>query len=138
MALRHGVERRHADARRQVGAALLAQLKGYAVDNAVHRVLDVDDEVADAEGIDQQLCHVDIRLLAVGHQHADDPVLSQRFHAEGGDNGAVLAARNTDNGVAALSVLFKKIAYPLYAFAFDLFSIKHTIFPRLFFSFTMF
>ena len=118
------IERGHADSRRQVDAALVAELKGYRLGDALYRVLDIYDKVADSEGVHQQLRHVDVALLTAGHQHADDAVLSQRFDAERRDDRAVLAAGDTDDGVAALAVLLKEIAYPLYALVFGFFRVE--------------
>ena len=81
MALGYRVQGRHADAGREVLYGLGGRLEGQLSDNSLVGVLDVDDVVLDAEGVDEKLRLVDIRLLAVGHQHADDSVPAQRFYA---------------------------------------------------------
>ena len=102
----------------------MATLPLFDCETGVFYIYDI---VADAEVTDKQLCHIYIRLLAARHQHADDPVLAQRLNAERRDDRAVLAAGYSDNGVAALSVFLKEIAYPLYAVVFYLFSVKHNL-----------
>ena len=125
VALRHGVERRHADTRRQILAALLRQLERDAAHHAVDRVLDVDHKTADAEVIRQKIRHVDVVLLAVGHQHADHAVFAERLDAQRRYDRAVLAAGNADHGVAARTVFFKEFPDPFHTVAPNTFYVKH-------------
>ena len=73
----------------------------------------------------QKLRHVDIVLDAVGHHHAHNAILAQRFHAQGRGNGAVLAARNAEHRVAAGAVFFKELADPGHTVPGHLFYVKH-------------
>ena len=75
---------------------------------------------------DKLLCAVDVALNAARHKYTDNAVASECFNAKSSNNGAVLAAGDSDNGVAVLTVLFKKISYPAYTAVFNLFSVKHS------------
>ena len=72
------------------------------------------DEVY-AEVIYELIGAINVKLLARGHQHAENSVLAECGTAERGDHRGVLAPRNADYGVTALSVIFEPLAYPLYA-----------------------
>ena len=77
----------------------------------------------------EQVGHVDVMLDAVRHQHADDAVAAQSRDADRRGNGAVLAAGNAQDRVAAGAVVLEEIAYPLHAgFGYG-FYVKHIIPP---------
>ena len=77
--------------------------------------------------VDQLIRHINIRLLTVGHQHTDDPVLAQGFHAKGRHDGAVLAAGNTQHRIAIWAILRKELPNPIDAIIFNFYSIKHRL-----------
>ena len=126
MALRHGIQRGHADTRRNVGAGLHGNLKGQMFHDTFDRILHIDFVMLNSQMINQKICHVNIMLVSAGHQHADHAVFPQRFHAQCSHNGAVLAAGNPDNGIASLAVFLKEIPDPLNHCIPGLFRIKHS------------
>ena len=73
----------------------------------------------------QEPGHINVMLLSVGHQNADHTILTQGLGTERGHNGAVLAAGDADNGVAAFPVALKPVADPLDNILCYFFSIKH-------------
>jgi hypothetical protein len=85
-----------------------------AFQHAVHRFFDVTNVKRYTQVCDEFFRIVNIALLSVGHKHADCTFFSKRFCAQSRHDGAIFAARNTDNGITALSVNFKPISYPLY------------------------
>ena len=127
VALRDGVDRHHAQPRRErerrcpVDRELIAD----RVQDAVVRLLNVHDMVADAEVVHEHIARADVRLLAVRHEDADHAVHAQRLDAERRHDGAVLAAGDADDRVAVRPVLGKITADPFHAFGFDLLHVKH-------------
>ena len=126
-ALAHGVDRRHADAGGQIGEALGRELqtRGHGVSDALYRVLDVHHIVLNSKMPAEQLGHINVMLHAVGHEHADDPILAQGFDTKGGGNRAVLSAGDAQHGVAIGSVFRKEVPDPLDTGFCGCFYIKH-------------
>lgn len=126
-ALADGIDRCHADARGQVHDALVGegQSRRDRIFDALHGVVDIDLEAPDAQMVAEQVGHINIELLAVRHQNADDPVLAERLNADGGGHGAVLAAGNAQNGVAVGAVFRKEVPDPSDALSGHFFNVKH-------------
>ena len=104
--LGHGVEGGHTDPAGQVhqrlaagGQARLLHLRHHAL----HRVVDIEGDVGDPQRFHQRLRVVDIRLHAVGHQHAHDVFPAVGGHCQRRHGGAVLAAGNADDGGLAVA-----------------------------------
>jgi hypothetical protein len=71
-------------------------------------------------------------LLSAGHKNTYNAVLAERLNTKRSYHRAVLTSRYTNNGIAALTVIFKKVSYPIHTIVFDLFSIKHFKIPLSF------
>ena len=115
--LREGVEGGHTDTRGKIDHRLAARFYAacfQAFQYAVHCFFDVANVKWDTQVRDEFFRIVNIALLAVGHKHADNSFFPKRFYAQRRDNGAILTARNADDGVTAFSVNLKPISYPLY------------------------
>ena len=115
LALRDGIQRRHADAGRQVHLRLAARVDAHArhlVENAARAAVNIERVVADVQHVDKAVGIVDVRLHAVGHQHADDILATVGRHAQRRRDGAVLAARNADDGGLASAGLHLR-AHPV-------------------------
>ena len=67
----------------------------------------------------QQFRCIDILLLPVRQQNTEDPVSAQCLHTQRRHHGTVLAAADRHHRIAARSVLFKKVSYPLYDLILD-------------------
>ena len=78
----------------------------------------------DAQMLHKRKGHIDIKLLSVGHENADDPVHAQSLHAERCHHRRILAAGNANNGVAIGAVFGKVVPNPLNDFLTDLVYIK--------------
>ena len=63
---------------------------------------------------------LDVKLFAVGHQHAHHAIPAQRLGAQRSHHRAVLAAGDAQHGIAALAVLLKPVPNPF-----------HDLFPDL-------
>ena len=90
------------------GQARLLQLGQYPR----HGIVDVAGAVGDLQMLHQRLRVVDIRLNAVGHQHAIDVVPAIGRHRHGRHGGAVLAAGDADDGGLAAAA-GHLLAHPL-------------------------
>ena len=126
-ALGNRVHGAHAQARRQILHRLRRNLRqgGFQLrHHALIGVMNVDDHAANAQVLYQSTGNVDIKLLAVGHQHAHHAVRTQRLGAQRGHNGAVLAAGDAQHGAAALPVRVEPLANPFHNFVFDLQGVK--------------
>ncbi len=75
--------------------------------DAARAAVNIERVVADVQHVDKAVGIVDVRLHAVGHQHADDILATVGRHAQRRRDGAVLAARNADDGGKSRSVLFR-------------------------------
>ena len=114
-ALGDGVQRRHADAGGKVDGGLAAGLDAEArhlAQNAARAAVNIERVVADVQHVDKAVGIVDVRLHAVGHQHADDILATVGRHAQRRRDGAVLAARNADDGGLASAGLHLR-AHPV-------------------------
>ena len=67
--------------------------------------MDVDGAVGNLQMFHQAPGEVNVRLLAVGHQHADDILPPVGRHSQGRHGGAVLAAGDADNRRLAVARL---------------------------------
>ena len=106
--LRHGVEGGHADAGGQVHHRLAARLQTrffHLLQHALHGVVDVDGAVGDLQVLHQTVGIVDVRLHAVGHQHAVHILPAVGRHSQRRHGGAVLPAGNADDGGLAVARL---------------------------------
>ena len=83
--------------------------------------------MANAQMFNEFHAVVDVGLDSIGHGHADDTVHTEGFGTKTCDDTTVLAARNADDGVAALSIHFKPVANPLDDLVFYLFCVKFHI-----------
>mgnify|MGYP003178412645 CR=1 FL=1 len=88
------------------GQARLLQLGQHPC----HGIVDVAGAVGDLQMLHQRLRVVDIRLNAVGHQHAIDVVSAIGRHRHGRHGGAVLAAGDT--AAAAGHLLAHPLQHP--------------------------
>ena len=86
--------------------------------------MNIDDHAADAQEFHEIAGNLNVKLFAVGHQHAHNSVLAQRFHAQRRYNGAVLAAGNAQNCVAALAVCLEPVLNPSYNLVLYLYCVK--------------
>ena len=71
----------------------------------LHRVVDVDGAVGNLQMLHQAPGEVNVRLLAVGHQHAVHILPPVGRHSQGRHGGAVLAAGDADNRRLAVAGL---------------------------------
>ena len=113
--LGHGIQGGHADAGGQVHGGLAAGGQArllHLLQNALNGVVDVDGAVGDLQVLHQGLGIVDVRLDAVGHQHAVYVLPAIGSHSQRRHGAAVLAAGNADDGgfAAALGHL---LVHPL-------------------------
>ena len=115
LALGDGVQGQHPHPGGQVHRGLAAGLHtqaGHLIQDALGAALDVEHIVADAQELHQAVGIVDVRLDAVGHQHAHHVFLSIGRHGQGRHGGAVLAAGDADDGGLASAGLHL-LAHPV-------------------------
>ena len=79
---------------------------------AAHGGVDVDGVVPDAEELHQAVGVADVRLHAVGHQHAHDVLLAVGLAAQRRNDARILAAGDADDGGLAVARLHLR-AHPV-------------------------